>query len=38
MTGPFPDRYKRGLEIAWTIAALAGVIALIGDALVATAN
>jgi hypothetical protein len=29
MTGPFPDRYKRWLEIAFTIAALAGVIALI---------
>jgi hypothetical protein len=29
MTGPIPGRYKRWLEIAFTIAALAGVIALI---------
>jgi hypothetical protein len=29
MTGPLPDRYNRWLEIAFTIAALAGVIALI---------
>jgi hypothetical protein len=29
MTGPIPDRYKRWLEIAFTIVALAGVIALI---------
>jgi len=31
MTGPFPDRYKRWLEVALTIAALAGVIALIAS-------
>jgi hypothetical protein len=29
MTGPIPDRYRRWLEAAFTIAALAGVIALI---------
>ena len=29
MTGPIPDRYKRWLEVAFTIAAIAGVIALI---------
>jgi hypothetical protein len=38
MTGPSPDRYKRWLEVGLTIAALAGVIALIGDAFVALAN
>jgi hypothetical protein len=31
MTGPFPDRYKRWLEVAFTIAAIAGVIALIAS-------
>jgi hypothetical protein len=29
MTGPVPDRYKRWLEVAFTVAAIAGVIALI---------
>jgi len=29
MTGPIPERYRRWLEVAFTIAALAGVIALI---------
>jgi hypothetical protein len=29
MTGPIPARYRRWLEIAFTIVALAGVIALI---------
>ena len=31
MPGPIPDRYKRWLEIAFTIAAIAGVIALIAS-------
>jgi hypothetical protein len=31
MTGPIPDRYKRGLEVAFTIAAIAGVIALMAS-------
>jgi hypothetical protein len=31
MTGPFPERYKRWLEVAFTVAALAGVIALIAS-------
>jgi hypothetical protein len=29
MTGPLPERHKHWLEIAFTIAALAGAIALI---------
>jgi hypothetical protein len=31
MTGPIPERYRRWLQIAFTIAALAGVIALIAS-------
>ena len=31
MTGPFPERYKRWLEIAFTVAAIVGVIALIAS-------
>lgn len=31
MTGPFPDRYKRWIEVAITVAAVAGVIALIAS-------
>jgi hypothetical protein len=29
MTGPIPERYRRRMEIAFTLAAIAGVIALI---------
>jgi hypothetical protein len=31
MTGPFPERYKRWLEVAFTIAVVVGVIALIAS-------
>jgi len=31
MTGPIPDRYTRWLEVAFTIGAIAGVIALIAS-------
>jgi hypothetical protein len=31
MTGPIPNRYKRWLEVAFTVAAIAGVIALIAS-------
>jgi hypothetical protein len=31
MTGPIPNRYKRWLEVAFTIAAIAAVIALIAS-------
>jgi hypothetical protein len=31
MPGSIPDRYKRWLEIAFTIAAIGGVIALIAS-------
>jgi hypothetical protein len=31
MPGPIPDRYPRWLEVAFTIAAIVGVIALIAS-------
>ena len=34
MTGPIPERYRRWLEMAFTIAALAGVIAVDRDQLI----
>jgi hypothetical protein len=31
MTGPIPERYRHWLEVAFTIAAIAGVIAMIAS-------